>query len=58
MLWQLKKQLEEGRMNFNNMLLLETLQLSHLRRLESNLFHSIIAKGKKELLKRLWFVLR
>ena len=36
-----------------NMLLSKTLQLSHLRRLESNLFHAIVAEGKKEFLKKI-----
>ena len=42
---QSKNELEEGRMNFK-MLLLKTLQLLHLRRLGSNLFHSIMTEGK------------
>ena len=41
-LWQSKNELEEGCMNFS-MLILQTLQLLHLRRLGSNLFDSIIA---------------
>ena len=53
----IKNELEEGRLNFS-MLLLKTLQLSHHRRLESNLFHSIITEGKKEFLEKLCLVLK
>ena len=56
-LWQIKIELEEGRMYFNA-LLLKTLQLLHLHRLGCNLFHAIIAEGKKEILKKLCLVIK
>ena len=44
-------------MNFS-MLLLKALLVSYLRRVASNLFHSIKTDGKKEVLKKLCFKIR
>ena len=50
--WQLKKEFCEGRMELSIVSLKTETVLTFLR-LESTLFHSIIADGKKELLKQL-----
>ena len=44
-MWQLEKELEKGRMNFI-ISSLKTLELSHFRRLTSDLFHSITVDEK------------
>ena len=54
-LWQLKTLFGDGLINFNKFFL-KTLRLAALRRLGSNLFHSITVDGKKEFLKKLYLV--
>ena len=51
-LWQLNTLFGDGLINFNKFFL-KTLRLAALRRLGSNLFHSITVDGKKEFLKKL-----
>ena len=53
-LWQLKTLLPEGRINFKR-LFLKIFKLSELRIFRSNLFDSMIAEGKKEFRKRLFY---
>ena len=53
-LWQLKTLLPEGRLNFKR-LFLKIFKLSELRIFRSNLFDSMIAEGKKEFRKRLFY---
>ena len=55
-LWQSKKEFGEGRMKLSIFSLKTEILLEFLR-LGSKLFHSIIADGKKEFLKKLCFVL-
>ena len=54
-LWQLNTLFGDGLINFNKFFL-KTLRLAALRRLGSNLFHSITVDGKKEFLKNLCLV--
>ena len=54
-LWQLKILFGEGLINFSKFLL-KTLRLVALRRLGSDLFHSIGANGKIQFLKKLCLV--
>ena len=54
-LWKLNTLFVDGLINVNK-LFLKTLRPAALRRLGSNLFHSIAVDGKREFLKKLCFV--
>ena len=56
-LWQLKTLFRDGLINFNKFFL-KTLRLAALRRLGSNLFHSITVDGKIKILEKFMFSIK